>query len=240
MLRRPSSHPFHQEKISPLRRRMKRSRALWEKSVRVAAVRSSASSVCSRLLVSHCVCEKEGGKNSASRHTGEKPAPWHSNQLTRFVIIIRPRKPKAWCWEVFRGVAPPDQALSIYYILMVMPECFCLSLLTCIPSCIWSLLCKKEESASPNLTSAKKQKKTNKMSIFPHIWMCTCASQTFNHSSIKFWTSCRISLNGIVSYGKKSPEWQIKFNFKRSLPYWFHILSYLFFSPLFYNALIMH
>lgn len=79
----------------------RRGAELWEKNVRVAAVRSSACSVCSRLLVPHCVCEKEGGKNSASRHTREKPAPWHSNQLTRFVIVIGPRKPKGGCWEVF-------------------------------------------------------------------------------------------------------------------------------------------
>lgn len=120
-----------QEKISPFRWRTKRSRALWKKSVRVAAVRSSASSVCSRLLVSHCVGEKEGGKNSASRHTCEKPAPWHSNQLTRFVIIISPRKPKGGCWEVFRGVAPPEHALLLYYfliVMMVMFDCCCLSL----------------------------------------------------------------------------------------------------------------
>lgn len=78
-----------------------------------------------------CLCRtasvrKKGKKNSASRHTREKPAPWHSNQLTRFVIIIGPRKPKGGCWEVFRGVAPPEYALSLFFplmLMMVMFEC---------------------------------------------------------------------------------------------------------------------
>lgn len=154
LLHRPSSQPFYQEKISRLGWK---NRALWEKSVRVAAVRSSACSVCSRLLVSHCVCEKEGGKNSASRHTREKPAPWHSNQLTCFVIIIGPHKPKRGMLGSFSGCgATWLRPLVCFFffiltVMMVMFQCRCLSLcpppsfkfvfpqnipLTCILSCI--------------------------------------------------------------------------------------------------------
>lgn len=134
LLHRPSSQPFHKEKISPFRWRTERSWALGEK----CASRSSTLLCLLCLQSSACAAlrlwEGRGKKLSVSAHS------WKTSSVTQqsadpLCHRYRSTQTKRGMLGSFWGVAPPDYALSLFSpitVRMVMFECRCLCL--CFPS----------------------------------------------------------------------------------------------------------